>query len=56
MLSELYLVPLLPNRVIVYAADSAIAEGNFANITLHRQEKLAEITADGGELAITPLD
>ncbi|MDD4017669.1 MAG: hypothetical protein PHV28_06960, partial [Kiritimatiellae bacterium] len=55
-LSELYLVPLLPDRVIVYAADIAIADGNFANITLHRQDKLAEITADGGNLVVTPLE
>lgn len=55
-LSELYLVPLLPDRVIVYAADIAIADGNFAHITLHRQDKLAEITADGGNLVVTPLE
>ncbi|MDW7655734.1 MAG: M56 family metallopeptidase [Bacillota bacterium] len=60
LMNELYLVKLAEDHFVVYTADRVGSQADrnlgFAQISLVRNERLAEITDDNGEISIKSLD
>ena len=60
LMNELYLVKLAKDHFVVYTADRVGSQADrnlgFAQISLVRNERLAEITVDNGEISIKALD